>query len=250
MRIERTVIALGLSALLYAQAPGVFDTLEADGDARFNGDVVFTTPSGALVSFQSLVNAGVGLPMTIDSDTSTQGYQCPAGMEEITASRGRLPVGVTPSGTLAGTNGDAYTDTDIARRGGTAHGGASGSYTPPSLSNSLGVSHQSPTASSNLGVSIGSHNHSTDELYQATSANAPTGSGQTLVASNLNSVSTITGSTTPSASITGGVNISGGSASLTGSINFSPGSLSVFGGGAGNQPHPAPGYQVLWCSFS
>ena len=89
MRIERTVsaavLALGLSALLYAQAPGVFDTLEADGDARFNGDVVFTTPSGALVSFQSLVNAGVGLPMTIDSDTSTPGYQCPSGMEEITA---------------------------------------------------------------------------------------------------------------------------------------------------------------------
>ena len=120
MRIERTVIALGLSALLYAQAPGVFDTLEADGDARFNGDVVFTTPSGALVSFQSLVNAGVGLPMTIDSDTSTPGYQCPSGMEEVTEARGRMPLGVTPSGTLGGETGDEYTDTDIARRGGTA----------------------------------------------------------------------------------------------------------------------------------
>ena len=118
MRIERTVIALGLSALLYAQAPGVFDTLEADGDARFNGDVVFTTPSGALVSFQSLVNAGVGLPMTIDSDTSTQGYQCPSGMEEITAARGRCHGWVTPSGTLAGTNGDGLHGYGPARRGG------------------------------------------------------------------------------------------------------------------------------------
>ena len=79
-----------------------------------------TTPSGALVSFQSLVNAGVGLPMTIDSDTSTPGYQCPSGMEEVTEARGRMPLGVTPTGTLGGETGDEYTDTDIARRGGTA----------------------------------------------------------------------------------------------------------------------------------
>ena len=249
MRIERTVIALGLSALLYAQAPGVFDTLEADGDARFNGDVVFTTPSGALVSFQSLVNAGVGLPMTIDSDTSTQGYQCPSGMEEITALRGRLPVGVTPSGTLAGTNGDAYTDTDIARRGGTAHGGVSSNYSPPSLSNSLGVSHQSPTASSNLGVSIGSHAHDHQDIYRTGDQAIQSGTG-TFSANNQTVRNGVTDSSTPSATITGGVSISGGSASLTGSISFSPGSLSVSGGGAGNQPHPAPGYQVLWCSFS
>ena len=276
--VAAAVLALGLSALLYAQAPGVFDTLEADGDARFNGDVVFTTPSGALVSFQSLVNAGVGLPMTIDSDTSTQGFQCPTGMEEITAARGRVPIAVTPSGTLAGTNGDAYTDTDIARRGGTAHGGASGSYTPPSLSssppslsstppslsNSLGVSYQSPTASSNLGVSIGSHDHTATELYQQQTTTVASGSGATVSASNLTIAQVVTGSTTPAASITGGVNISGGGASLTGGISFSPGfisfspgfisfspgGLSVSGGGAGNQPHPAPGYQMLWCSFS
>ena len=139
MRIERTVIAIALSALLYVQAPGVFDTLEADGDARFNGDVVFTTPSGALVSFQSLVTAGVGLPMTIDSDTSTQGFQCPTGMEEITAARGRFLVGVTPTGTLASTLGAAYSDTDgPVRLGGTAHSGVSSSlglsYSPPSIS--------------------------------------------------------------------------------------------------------------------
>ena len=39
MRIERTiaaaVLALGLSALLYAQSPGLFSTLEVDGDATF-----------------------------------------------------------------------------------------------------------------------------------------------------------------------------------------------------------------------
>ena len=140
MGIERTVIALGLSALLYAQAPGVFDTLEADGDARFNGDVVFTTPSGALVSFQSLVNAGVGLPMTVDSDTSTQGFQCPSGMNELTALRGRFPIGVTTNGTLGADLGTAYADSDgPVRRGGTA---------------------QTITATfSGSGITIGSHSH-------------------------------------------------------------------------------------------
>ena len=215
MRIERTVIAIALSALLYAQAPGVFDTLEADGDARFNGDVVFTTPSGALVSFQSLVNAGVGLPMTIDSDTSTQGYQCPSGMAELAGLRGRFPLGVTPTGTLAATLGGAYSDTDgPVRLGGTAHSGPS--YSPPTLTPST--------------LTIGSHNH------VVSASDGSSGGNQQLIASRYSSTETLNRNTS----------------SANTPFTFNPGSFSsgsVTGGGAANQPPPAPGMQVLWCAF-
>ena len=258
--IAAAVLALGLSALLYAQAPGLFSTLNVDGD------LILTTPSGAKVSFQSLVDAGVGLPMTIDSDTSTPGYQCPSGMSEIMEARGRVPIAVTPSGTLGGINGDAYTDTDIARRGGTGQPvNGSPSYSGPGLNGSPSYtrpvlngspSYTRPTVTHfNPAVAVGSHGHSYNQITGSGTAAIP-GAGGT------GSFSSTTGSTTPSAAVTGGGAMLQGGSVGRGTLALSGGSvgrgtLTLSGGSVGpgslsisSRAHPAPGFQMLWCSFS
>ncbi len=65
--------------------------------------------------------AGEVRMFSVDADASVAGAQCPAGWTPFTAAAGRFPVAVTNSGTLAGTLGAAYADTDgPVRRGGTA----------------------------------------------------------------------------------------------------------------------------------
>ena len=70
---------------------------------------------------ENFAAAGEVRMFSVDADASVAGAQCPAGWTPFTAAAGRFPVAVTNSGTLAGTLGAAYADTDgPVRRGGTA----------------------------------------------------------------------------------------------------------------------------------
>ena len=120
---------------------GSTSRMQVDGDG--NADIDGALNVDGAVTFAEWRDAGALLPFREDADPATPGLQCPAGMSRVTEMEGLYLIGVTGdgsgsgsgNGTLDGDQASPYADSDVFRRGGTAHAG-------PTVTVSTGGGHQ------------------------------------------------------------------------------------------------------------
>ena len=120
----RRVLELATVAVLAAVAATAISTAVAQDDEFPVQDLVveseIVSSSGRAVDLDQLFRSAI-FPIAADADPDTPGVQCPAGMEEHTALRGRYVIHRTPTATFGANLGTAYTNTSgTVRRGGTA----------------------------------------------------------------------------------------------------------------------------------
>ena len=175
---------------------------------------------------------------------------CPDGYAVYTALRGRYVVGLPQNGTLAGTSGTALNNLQV-RRGGTAHAGPS--LSAISVSDDFSVSYTRPSVSYTRPSVNHQHTHTYHRERVVTGATGTRlGQGSARLLGDNPQTGGISAGPTVSGggvSISGGAaSISGGGVSLAGDVSLSGGTIS--GGGANNQPQPAPYIQLLACQRS